>query len=152
MFNKTELTEKLTAELRDIAKKEGIINADELRKNDLIEQILSKQSTTPQAVVAPLKEAKPKMVKDEPTEKPRKRVRIAAKEDSSAQVQPERITLFDEPQPPVIKEKVETPTTITVPPDFVDDPERLETIAVKLQNQAKKNKQPREEKQKQNND
>ena len=41
MFNKTELTEKLTAELRELAKNEGIAKADELRKSDLIEQILA---------------------------------------------------------------------------------------------------------------
>ena len=44
MFNKTELTEKLTAELRELAKNEGINNADDLRKTDLIEQILKQQT------------------------------------------------------------------------------------------------------------
>lgn len=160
MFNKTELTEKLTAELRELAKNEGINNADDLRKNDLIEQILQQQAnkSTNNEAPAVAKEAKPKMVKEGATDKPaaKKRARIV-KEDKagSATSQPERenITLFDEPQ--LTKPEAEPeapliePPTITVPPDFVDDPQRLETIAVKLQNQAnqaqgKKDKLPRE--------
>lgn len=39
MFSKTELNEKLTAELRELAKSQGILNADELRKPELIEVI-----------------------------------------------------------------------------------------------------------------
>ncbi|HTM97986.1 MAG TPA: Rho termination factor N-terminal domain-containing protein, partial [Pedobacter sp.] len=150
MFNKTELTEKLTAELRELAKSEGIANADDLRKNDLIEQILSQQtnkSTAPTPIV--LKEAKPKVVKEGSADKPaaRKRVRIAAKD--SPNPEPERATLFDEPQTRIIAEEVKEvsdPTPVTLPPDFVDDPNRLESIAVKLQNQAKKEKLPREDK------
>jgi transcription termination factor Rho len=151
MFNKTELTEKLTAELRELAKSEGISNADELRKNDLIDQILSQQnnkSAAPTPVV--LKETKAKIVKEGTGDsKPaaRKRVRITAKDAPIAE--PERATLFDEPQAPVVKEeKTADPTPVTLPPDFVDDPNRLETIAVKLQNQAKKEKLPREDKNK----
>ncbi len=147
MFNKTELTEKLTAELRELAKSEGIANADDLRKNDLIEQILSQQenkNTAPAPSV--IKEAKSKVVKEGTSDKPsaRKRVRIAAKDTPSPE--PERATLFDEPQTRVIKEEIVDPTPVTLPPDFVDDPNRLETIAVKLQNQAKKEKLPREDK------
>lgn len=144
MFNKTELTEKLTAELRELAKNEGIANADDLRKNDLIEVLLKTSAT-------PLKEAKPKIVKEGSTDKPsaRKRVRIAAKDTMPiVEPEPERPTLFDEPQTRIIKEEVIDPTPVTLPPDFVDDPNRLETIAVKLQNQAKKEKLPREEKNK----
>lgn len=149
MFNKTELTEKLTAELRELAKSEGIANADDLRKNDLIGQILSQQSnksTEPTAAI--VKDAKPKMAKEgaAPADKPmaRKRIRITAKDTPVAE--PERATLFDEPQTRLVKEEVIDPTPVVVPPDFVDDPNRLETIAVKLQNQAKKEKLPREDK------
>ncbi|SFH46647.1 transcription termination factor Rho [Pedobacter insulae] len=147
MFNKTELTEKLTAELRELAKSEGIANADDLRKNDLIDQILSKQkdqATAPAPVT--LKESKPKVVKEAATDKApaRKRVRIAAKDTPAPE--PERATLFDEPQTRITKEETTDPTPVTLPPDFVDDPNRLETIAAKLQNQAKKEKLPREEK------
>ncbi|WP_316809724.1 transcription termination factor Rho [Pedobacter heparinus] len=70
MFNKTELNEKLTAELREIAKTQGILNADELRKAELVEiiaQITEQQAeaeaeTTPKA--APVKAAKTKAVKE----------------------------------------------------------------------------------------
>lgn len=44
MFNKTELNEKLTAELREIAKTQGILNADELRKAELVEIIADRKS------------------------------------------------------------------------------------------------------------
>ncbi|RZL19920.1 MAG: hypothetical protein EOO96_25595, partial [Pedobacter sp.] len=154
MFNKTELTEKLTAELRELAKNEGINNADDLRKTDLIEQIL-KQQTGKTASVAPavetataVKEAKPKLVK-ESTEKPlaKKRARIS-KDEKPSQPQPERdrITLFDEPQTrqpePAAEAKPEIaevePPVVTLPPDFVSDPQKMETIAEKLQNQANK--------------
>jgi transcription termination factor Rho len=146
MFNKTELTEKLTAELRELAKNEGIANADDLRKSDLIEQILTKNATPSPS---PVKEAKPKIVKEGSSDKPKagKRVRIAAKDTTPvAEPQPERPTLFDEPQTRIVKEEVANPTPVTLPPDFVDDPNRLETIAMKLQNQAKKEKLPREDK------
>ena len=155
MFNKTELTEKLTAELRELAKKEGINNADDLRKNDLIEQILQQQAaknTSAEVAVenaAPIKEAKVKANKENATEKPvaKKRVRIS-KDDKSNQPQPERerITLFDEPQfrnaEPQPEIEVIEPPVVVVPPDFNDDPERLETIATKLQNQANQPQQP----------
>ncbi len=152
MFNKTELTEKLTAELRELAKTEGVANADDLRKNDLIEKILAQQTNqNSPARVSTLKEAKPKIVKEGGADKPaaRKRARITTKE---VVAEPERATLFDEPQTRIVKEEVLKeeevidPTPVTLPPDFVDDPNRLETIAVKLQNQAKKEKLPREDK------
>ena len=159
MFNKTELTEKLTAELRELAKKEGVNNADDLRKTDLIEQILQQQTIKSTETATPITKAKPKAVKDE-AEKPvaKKRARLSKDDKTTAPVPPERdrITLFDEPQnrQPAIIEKPEIiknePTLITSPPDFVDDPQRLETIAVKMQNQAnqsnqaKKDRLPRE--------
>lgn len=152
MFNKTELTEKLTAELRELAKNEGIQNAEELRKNDLIEQILQQQANKTTANPTPIKEAKPKAVKEKEnkeatTEKPaRKRTRIAAKgEEAAAQPEREAITLFDEPLPPKQEEQI---IQASVEPIIVEDPERLETIAEKLQKQAKQGKReriPREE-------
>ncbi|MFD0941728.1 transcription termination factor Rho [Pedobacter boryungensis] len=157
MFNKTELTEKLTAELRELAKNEGINNADDLRKNDLIEQILQQQTTksTTAEVVAETERpivvaAKPKVVKENiaSSDKPlaKKRARIS-KDDKNTQLQRperERITLFDEPQTrkpeaePTIEVPEVEPPAVTLPPDFVNDPEKLETIAEKLQNQANK--------------
>ena len=41
MFNKTELNEKLTPELRDLAKNQGVADVDTLRKSELIDQILA---------------------------------------------------------------------------------------------------------------
>ncbi|WP_205945655.1 transcription termination factor Rho [Pedobacter frigiditerrae] len=159
MFNKTELTEKLTAELRELAKNEGVTNADDLRKTDLIEQILQQQTNkstiTPEVTAetaAPVAAARPKLVK-ESSDKPlaKKRARIS-KDDKPQPQQPERdrVTLFDEPQtrrqeseqepetqPTANVEDIEPPV-VTLPPDFVDDPQRMETIAEKLQNQANK--------------
>src|SRR3982750_3624202 len=98
MFNKTELTEKLTAELRELAKTQGIANADELRKNDLIDQMLQQQSgqSTPEPTTTgndvAVKSAKPKMVKQQSGEKPlaKKRARISKDDKSNQTAQPER--------------------------------------------------------------
>ena len=160
MFNKTELTEKLTAELRELAKKEGVNNADDLRKTDLIEQILQQQANKSTDAVPPAVAAEPKAVK-EVADKPvaKKRARLSKDDKAAAPVPSERVTLFDEPQnrqpelseAPVVAKEVAT-TEASLPP-FVDDPERLETIAVKMQNQAnqanqanqnKKDRLPRE--------
>jgi transcription termination factor Rho len=68
MFNKTELNEKLTAELREIAKTQGILNADELRKAELVEiiaQITEQQAEADPAPIAPpVKATKTKAVKE----------------------------------------------------------------------------------------
>lgn len=67
MFNKTELNEKLTAELREIAKTQGILNADELRKAELVEiiaQITEQQAEAePAPKAAPVKATKTKVAK-----------------------------------------------------------------------------------------
>jgi transcription termination factor Rho len=67
MFNKTELNEKLTAELREIAKTQGILNADELRKAELVEiiaQINEQQAEAePAPKAAPVKATKTKVAK-----------------------------------------------------------------------------------------
>jgi transcription termination factor Rho len=141
MFNKTELTEKLTAELRELAKNEGIVNADELRKNDLIEQILQQQAQkSNKTIEIKVEESTENVV--QPVAKKRARI---AKDDKNTAPERERITLFDEPK--ISNEVSPTQPTVSVmPPDFNDDPERLETIAVKLQQQAKKENTPREEK------
>jgi transcription termination factor Rho len=68
MFNKTELNEKLTAELREIAKTQGILNADELRKAELVEiiaQITEQQAEADPAPIAPpVKATRTKAVKE----------------------------------------------------------------------------------------
>ncbi|WP_316794181.1 transcription termination factor Rho [Pedobacter frigoris] len=119
MFNKTELNEKLTAELREIAKTQGILNADELRKAELVEIIaqITEQETTAEPVTAEAvkSEAAPKTAKlktaaakETSTEKPtRKRIRIPAKEEETVKNTPfNRASLFDTPP---AYEKTETP-------------------------------------------
>ncbi|WP_432709971.1 transcription termination factor Rho [Pedobacter sp.] len=103
MFNKTELNEKLTAELRELAKAHGIVNADELRKAELIEvisQIKEEELTPALTEKDPVQEkvAKPKMAKSMSTgDKPlRKRARITNKDDADAGPS-NRPTLFEEP-------------------------------------------------------
>jgi transcription termination factor Rho len=136
MFSKTELTEKLTAELRELAKANGVENAGDLRKNDLIEEILKKQSTSTAAPAA-VETAKEAVSEEKPA---RKRARIvkdnqpeaspALAEKKEKEVKP---TLFDEPQ-------IELPT-----PDFEaialvtgQDLSKQESIADKLKNQKSK--------------
>lgn len=144
MFNKTELTEKLTAELRELAKNEGITNADELRKNDLIEQILSHQNHQKnESPVSVVKEAKSKTVKesDSASNAARKRIRIT-KNESAPSATPERATLFDEQHSIQAPEPINSEPT----PETLEQTERLETIAVKLQNQTKRDKHSKEDK------
>lgn len=122
MFNKTELNEKLTAELRELAKSQGILNADDLRKAELVEvihQIGEQQNQQEAAPVSesadvaeitsdavkqnPVKPVKPKAVKSAVAEKPlRKRTRISKDEADGADNQPaanqgtfNRASLFD---------------------------------------------------------
>src|SRR5215217_70506 len=109
MFNKTELNEKLTAELREIAKTKGILNAEELRKAELVEiiaQIAEMESAPetpgddPEPKAPKVKAVKGTAAKESTTEKPvRKRTRIPAKEEDSNTQRPfNRASLFD-PQP-----------------------------------------------------
>src|SRR6218665_1032123 len=135
MFSKTELTEKLTAELRELAKANGVDNAGDLRKNDLIEQILQKQTATAEVAAA----TKPAAEKATSTEKPaRKRTRIAKDAAPVAEVKKEEKapepTLFDN------SEEIEIPS-----PDFEaialvtgQDLSKQESIADKLKNQKPK--------------
>jgi len=100
MFNKTELNEKLTAELREIAKTQGILNADELRKAELVEIIaqITEQEVVAEPVAVVKASPKVKATKEGSSEKPtRKRTRIAApKEPESNVIKPfNRASLFD---------------------------------------------------------
>ncbi|WAC40749.1 transcription termination factor Rho [Pedobacter sp. SL55] len=140
MFSKTELTEKLTAELRELAKANGVDNVGDLRKNDLIEQILQKQTETAEVAVTP------NVVTEAPSnEKPaRKRTRIVKDTAPVAEEKTQRPTLFDE------SDKIEIPS-----PDFEaialvtgQDLSKQESIADKIQNQ--KNKKDRTPKGKNN--
>ncbi len=87
MFNKTELNEKLTAELRELAKANGILNTDTLRKPELVEIIsqISEQENAgaPVEAVAEVKSPKTRLTKTATSDKPaRKRTRIAAKDEN----------------------------------------------------------------------
>jgi transcription termination factor Rho len=123
MFNKTELNEKLTAELRELAKSQGILNADDLRKAELVEVIHQISEQQPEAAPAidvpataisddaakatPVKAAaKPKAPKANTAEKPlRKRTRIPKDEADQAPAPAgnnsanfNRASLFDAPE------------------------------------------------------
>ncbi|AOM78581.1 transcription termination factor Rho [Pedobacter steynii] len=126
MFNKTELNEKLTAELREIAKTQGILNADELRKAELVEIIaqITEQQQAAESVEgeAPVKATKTKTVKENTAEKPtRKRIRITPKEEEESKNNNfNRTSLFDdEPvQASPVKEekKISAQSKVVAPP------------------------------------
>jgi transcription termination factor Rho len=139
MFNKTELNEKLTAELRELAKAHGIVNADELRKAELIEvisQIKEEELTPALTEKDPVQEkaAKPKMAKTSSAgDKPlRKRARITAKDEMDAGPS-NRPTLFEEPLtkkpfenlPEVLAEDKTTVVTAVAE----EAPAKVETVA-----------------------
>ncbi|KLT65538.1 transcription termination factor Rho [Pedobacter sp. BMA] len=135
MFSKTELNDKLTPELRELAKNYGIEGADSLRKIDLVEVLLHQQeiisaasagagadpysdATPTETEAAPI--AKTKSVKADKTqkvaaaatdEKPVKKRARLTKSDSPAPVErkSDSITLFDEPhrQPERVVEQEE---------------------------------------------
>ncbi|SDD52614.1 transcription termination factor Rho [Pedobacter soli] len=129
MFSKTELNDKLTTELRELAKTYGIEGADSLRKIDLVEVLLhqqeiinaAKSAGDPYADSEPVAAApapKAKAAKAEKTpkiaaavaeaaavtpEKPvKKRARLPKEETAATPVARKResVTLFDEPQQP----------------------------------------------------
>jgi transcription termination factor Rho len=161
MFNKTELNEKLTAELRELAKSQGILNADDLRKAELVEVIhqISEQQAQPEAAPAsgseaevtsdatkqsPVKLAKPKAPKSNSAEKPlRKRTRIAKDEPEVGGNNINtfnRASLFDnspaeEQQETVAPaEEVETQKeTAEVTPAHTPAPRREEAVAAPAQ-------------------
>jgi len=126
MFNKTELNEKLTAELREIAKSKGILNAEELRKAELVE-ILAQIEEQEEVVTAPEPAARPKTARARTTteskgeaeatstEKPaRKRIRIGSApkendEDGPTQRPFSKASLFE---PQVTKAEEATPESV----------------------------------------
>ena len=145
MFNKTELNEKLTAELREIAKSKGILNADELRKAELVEiiaQITEQESpaeptdATPAKVDAPVKTPKVKTAKEASGEKTtRKRIRIPAKEEEAPKNMPfNRASLFD---PAPVQEKTEIDTKEAEPAEVL-----TETVSVPETTQPQAKVQP----------
>jgi len=141
MFSKTELNEKLTPELRELAKTYGIEGAESLRKIDLVEVLLHQQemikaaqggeeanpkpanapaakSKAPKAqkVVEAQKPADVEVEKEIEVEKPaKKRARIHKDEAAPTEKTPS-VTLFDEPvakQQPVEKQPAEVSKPIS---------------------------------------
>ncbi|GGI23457.1 transcription termination factor Rho [Pedobacter mendelii] len=124
MFSKTELNDKLTSELRELAKTYGIEAADSLRKIDLVEVLLHQQEIITAAksgadpyseqenveAVAPTPVSKAKVTKAEKTpkvvaeaviaDKPVKKRARLSKDEPVAPIERRRdsVTLFDEPQ------------------------------------------------------
>ena len=152
MFNKTELNEKLTAELRELAKSQGILNADDLRKAELVEVIhqISEQQSQPEtaevsaaadvtsdgAKQSPVKAAKPKAAaKSAPADKTlRKRTRIA-KDEPEAPAQSgnnnfNRASLFDTPPAEQQQEYTPAPAVEKQPVETVTPAARKEESPV----------------------
>ncbi|HTI58017.1 transcription termination factor Rho [Mucilaginibacter sp.] len=106
MFDTSELNDKLVSELRDIAKSLGIAEAEELRKAQLISNIIEQQqlievARQQQAIVAQnYSETKPADAPPEATaaEKPRKRTRTLKSASSKPRVEVplDDTNLFDE--------------------------------------------------------
>jgi len=125
MFSKTELNDKLTPELRELAKTYGIEGADSLRKIDLVEVLLHQQEiinaaktgadpysetevTEASVTTAPATKVKTAKAEKAPkvaasattTDKPVKKRARLSKDEPSAPIERKRdsVTLFDEPQ------------------------------------------------------
>ncbi len=105
MFDTTELNDKLVSELRDIAKSLGIAEADELRKAQLIENIIQQQQLID---AARAQQAAVESVYAEPTaeakapenaDRPRKRIRTLKSTSNIPRVEVplDDTNLFDEP-------------------------------------------------------
>lgn len=128
MFNKTELNEKLTAELREIAKTQGILNADELRKAELVEiiaQISEQQAEADPS--APETEATVKAAKAKPAKvnapknaaakaNPTKKAEATAEADIVAEVTQEEI----QPEPIAVERQAKTKIAKALPADDGD--------------------------------
>ncbi len=142
MLSRTELTEKLVAELRDLAKANGIENANDLRKSELIEVILQQQELIEAAKIANQKAATETPLASEDSKPTRKRTRISKEAKPAGETpkpkeqkeQKESPSLFDE------EELIEIPT-----PDFEAielalgrNPQAPESIAEKLKHQQNK--------------
>ncbi len=167
MFSKTELNDKLTAELRELAKTYGIEGADGLRKIDLVEVLLHQQEmlnaareqqdtdTEAPVATAPKAESKAKSAKAdkadkepkeaknvaETAEKPvKKRARLSKEEAPVAKK--ESVTLFDEPVRQPIEKPAAAPKEDVKPISALIE-ESAEVIAKPKPEQ--KEKQPREE-------
>lgn len=115
MFSKTELNDKLTSELRELARSYGIEGADALRKIDLVEVLLHQQdvinaaktgndpySDSTLVTEAPAKTKKARIVKvaASETDKPIKKRARLVKDDAAAPLERKKdqdsVTLFED--------------------------------------------------------
>ncbi len=144
MYNKTELAEKLIAEIRAIAKSVGVNNADDLRKNDLIDQILIKQVEETSAQPKSMSEAESgpvstgsKKSNNTAASGTKKRARISSKKESDKV----ELSLFEESVEAITPEvKVEE-----VKENIVEKTEVALVQAEKPQNPKKVNSKNKEE-------
>ena len=167
MFSKTELNDKLTSELRELAKSYGLEGADSLRKIDLVEVLLHQQEiitaakaevseeTKPVAAAPKTKTAKaPKIAAETDTAaKPAKKRARLSKDEPAAPIERKResVTLFDEPihqqraqeekQPDRIVEGEESVKPISA---LIEESSEVLPAATKPK-QEQKEKQPRDE-------
>lgn len=173
MFSKTELNDKLTPELRELAKTYGIEGADSLRKIDLVEVLLHQQeiinaaktgadpysetevaeASVTAAPVTKVKTAKaekaPKVAAAATTaDKPVKKRARLSKDEPSAPIERKRdsVTLFDEPQHQQQSEKQ--------PDSIVETEESVKPISALIEESAeilpvqKQKQEPREKQEK----
>lgn len=156
MFSKTELNDKLTTELRELAKTYGIEAADSLRKIDLVEVLLHQQEIINAAksgadpysdiAVEPVSAApvtKTKSVKTEKapkaaaipaaasTDKPVKKRARLSKDEPVAPIERRResVTLFDEPQH-------QQPERETQPDRIIESEESVKPISALIEESA----------------
>ncbi|MGN6641322.1 MAG: Rho termination factor N-terminal domain-containing protein, partial [Mucilaginibacter sp.] len=132
MFDTTELNDKLVSELREIAKSLGIPDADDLRKAQLISNIIEQQqlievARAQQATVAQnySETAKPAVTK-EAGERPRKRTRTVKASSSTPRVEVplDDTNLFDEPDDETAAEESDDEAIYT--PPVAEQPEEVQ--------------------------
>jgi len=174
MFSKTELNDKLTPELRELAKSYGIEGAESLRKIDLVEVLLHQQEIinaaksdadpygeNEQVAVAPAPKTKTAKTEKAPKvaastasastpEKPVKKRARLSKDEPSAPVERRRdsVTLFDEPQHQQQPER--QPDRIVEPEDGGSKPisALIEESAEVIPAAPKQKQEPREKQEK----
>jgi transcription termination factor Rho len=112
MFEISELKAKTLPELQVIAKKIGLTKTSQLKKLDLVYQILDTQAASPAKSIEPIKIEKPKadkpkrkrvVKKAQPTEKKKAITKVETKEDAIVKETTKEVVATDA----VVKEKVE---------------------------------------------
>ncbi|MBS1529758.1 MAG: transcription termination factor Rho [Bacteroidetes bacterium] len=137
MFDTTELNDKLVSELRDIAKGLGIADAEELRKAQLISNIIEQQqlieaARAQQAAVAQnYSQIAPEAGPREGGERPRKRTRTTTVKAGSSmkprvEVPLDDTSLFDEQDEEAAADESDDEMTFT--PAAVEQPEQEEPV------------------------